>query len=175
MKPYALLTPAGVTWALCGALASGFSSCSTPVTSYAPAQLLPVPGAWSADSARLLAGSRLCQGLGTEWDSALVVVPYQAPAAIRALPVANYAAVRGPVGNQELDEGTCTLLFVKSGRYTAYCVFPRTVDWVGFVTDKVPKTQLVWLTPRECGRLSTNGSAHLVGGIISYQVRLALP
>jgi hypothetical protein len=175
MVPYSLAKPGWAAWALCSALAGGLGSCSTPVTSYAPAQLLPVPATLPADSILRFAGSRLCQGLGTEWDSALVVVAYKEPSFIRALPVGNYWAVHGPIRDQEFNEGTATLLFVKSGRYTAYCVFPQTVEWVGFATSKAPKTQVAWLTPRDCGRLSAKGKFYPLDCTTSYWVRLSSP
>ena len=143
MKLAALTTPVLAAWAL----SSGLGSCSTPVTCYAPAQLLP------AGSAPRLAGSRLCRGLGTEWDSALVLVAYKAPAFIRAAPVGNYGAVRGPVAEQAFNEETATLLLAKNGRYTAYCVFSKDVDWLSFVNAKAPRTQVAWLTPGDCALL----------------------
>ncbi|SFQ83297.1 hypothetical protein [Hymenobacter arizonensis] len=174
MNPFAALAAGRAAWALCGALASGLAGCSTPVTTYAPAQLLPVPAARRPAGVLRFADSRLCQGLGTEWDSALVVVAYKEPAFIRSLPVDNYWAVRGAVADQEYNEGTATLLFVKEGRYTAYCVFSRLVDWVGFVNAEAPATQVAWLTPRNCGRLSATGRRD-ADGTTSHGVRPSPP
>jgi hypothetical protein len=139
--------------ALRSLLLLGVGGCSAPVTPYAPAQLLPVPAGRPAESSRSLAGSRLCQGVGSDWDSVLVVLPYTPPATVRALGLTNYGAISGPVARQKLNEGTCTLLLVKNERFTAYSVFPRTVDWVGFSRDKAPQQQLVWLTKPDCARL----------------------
>ena len=153
MKLSAVFTPSWTVWGLGSALLLGLGSCSAPVTRYAPAQLLPVPTGRPAASTCSLANSRLCQGVGTEWDSVLVVLPYTPPEVVWALPVANYRAIRGPVRNQHFDEGTCTLLMVKNGQYIAYSVFPRTVDWTTFSRDKVSHEQLMWLTKPDCARL----------------------
>jgi hypothetical protein len=67
--------------------------------------------------------------------------------------VANCRAIRGPVQEQRLDEGTCTLLMVKNGRYIAYSVFPRAMDWTTFSQEKAPHEQLVWLTKPDCAGL----------------------
>lgn len=157
-----------------GALGSALAGCSAPVTPYAPAQLVPVPAVLPADSTLRFASSGLCRGLGSEWDSALVVVAYQDPATVRAFAVSNYGAVRRPVQEQEYTEGTTTLLFAKGGRYTGYCVFPPTVQWVGFVNSKATTSQLAWLTPQDCGRLSAKGNVYK-DGTTSYWVRLATP
>jgi hypothetical protein len=79
MKHSTIFTPSWTVWGLGSALLLGLGSCSTPVTRYAPAQLLPAPTGRGAASTNSLAGSRLCQGFGTEWDSVLVVLPYTPP------------------------------------------------------------------------------------------------
>jgi hypothetical protein len=153
MKLSTIFTPSWTVWVLGHALLLGLGSCSTPITTHAPAQLLPAPTGGPVASTSSLAGSRLCQGFGTEWDSVLVVLPYTPPELVWALPVTNYQAIRGPVQEQRLDEGTCTLLMVKNRRYIAYSVFPRSVDWTTFSEDKAPHEQLVWLTKPDCARL----------------------
>jgi hypothetical protein len=103
----------------------------------------------------------------------LVVLPYTPPAAVRALRLTNYGAISKPVARQEFKEETCTLVMVKNGRYTAYSVFPRTVDWVGFSRDKAPQQQLVWLTKPDCARLVARSRSVASDTLTGYTVGLS--
>jgi hypothetical protein len=145
--------PPRSAWCWCAGLLLSVASCSSSVPQYPVAQLLPpdyvavLPRA----AALNLAASPLCQGLGTQWDSVLVVKPYVPAATVAALPLANYAAVRALVTSQSVGDQTCTLLFVHAGRYVAASVVPRTLDWV--TLTKQPAAELVWLTPRDRAHL----------------------
>ena len=150
-------------------------NCSSPATPYAPAQLLLVSAVAPPDSAIPFTGSRLCNGFGSEWDSVLVVHAYTSPADIRAFRIENYLAIHWLVVDQEYNEGVCTLLFVKSNRYTAYSVFPRTIDWSAFADDKASKTALAWLTPQDCERLTAKGWVTSGHPKMNYTVRLSQP
>ena len=174
MKSCPLVQPGPVAPVLCAVLLAGLlGGCTTSVTCYPSVQLLPVPTVLSADSVLRFGSSRLCQGLGSEWDSVPVMRPYLDPALIRGLPVDNYWAVREPVNTQQYNEATYTLLFVKSGRYTAYSVFPESAGWQGFSRAKAPKTELAWLMPSDCGRLPAKGRFHPRAGTTSYWMRLS--
>jgi hypothetical protein len=136
-------------------------SCATPTPQYPLAHLLPAHYAAGLGRGKSLdlAASPLCQGLGTRWDSVLVVKPYVPVATVAALPLANYAAVRPLVSSQSYGDFTCTLLFVKAGRYVAYSVVPRTVNFAALT--KQPANPLVWLTPHDRAQLSLRGPAQL--------------
>jgi hypothetical protein len=87
------------TWALralSGLLLLGLDRCSYPLIPYAPTQLLPVFAGQPCESSCSLAGSRLYQSVDTDWDSVLVMLPYTPPAAVGALCLTNYGALRGP-------------------------------------------------------------------------------
>ena len=155
-----------------GTLLLGAWGCSPLVPALTLAQLLPVPAVLAADSTLRLADSPLGRGLGQDWDSVLVVLPYADPAGVQALALANYGAVRDPVADQAYRDDVCLLLFVKAGRYTAYSRFPRTLDWVDFVHDRGPNASNAWLTPRQGAHLSAQGKAHAAQPA-SYSVRLA--
>jgi hypothetical protein len=149
-SPYtALRSP----WFWCAGLLLSMGSCATPIPQYPLAHLLPAHYAASLGRGKSLdlAASPLCQGLGTRWDSVLVVRPYVPAAVVAALPLANYAAVRPLVRSQNYGDQTCTLLFVQAGRYVAYSVVPRTVDFA--TLTKQPANPLVWLTPRDRAQL----------------------
>jgi hypothetical protein len=141
-------------WLWRAGLLLSMSSCATPIHQYSLAHLLPPHYAAVLGKSKSLnlAASPLCQGLGTRWDSVLVVKPYVPAATVAALPLANYAAVRPLVRSQNYGDQTCTLLFVKAGRYVAYSVVPRTVDFAALT--KQPANPLVWLTPRDRMQLS---------------------
>jgi hypothetical protein len=135
---------------LWGSLLLSLGGCSTPVKQYAVAQLLP-PVPLMHNSPLSLANSKLCQGFVNQWDSVLVIKPYVIPAVIEALPFRNYAAISHQVAIQSLSDNTCTLLFVKSGRYVGYSVVLRTIDFVPL--KKLQTTSEIWLTEPDCQRL----------------------
>jgi hypothetical protein len=147
------------TWLWRAGLLLSLGGCATPIPQYPLAHLLPPNYAALLASRQSLdlAASPLCQGLGTRWDSVLVVKPYVPAATVAALPLANYAAVRPLVRSQNYGDFTCTLLFVKAGRYVAYSVVPRTVDFAALT--KQPANPLVWLTPHDRAQLSLRRSA----------------
>lgn len=146
--------PTQSAWLWRGGLLLSLGSCATPVKEYPVAHLLPPNYAAVLAGGKSLdwAASSLCQGLAAHWDSVLVVKPYVPAALVAALPVANYAAVRTHVVGQSYGDQTCTFLFVKAGRYVAYSVVPRTLDFA--TLTKQPANPLVWLTSRDGGRLS---------------------
>lgn len=80
---------------------------------------------YAADCAREkvlnMAASPLCQWLGTPWKFVLVVNQY-VPAAMAALPIANYVAVCSLSMNQSEADLTFALLLVQAGHYVAYSV-----------------------------------------------------
>jgi hypothetical protein len=135
---------------LWGSLLLSLGGCSTPVKQYAVAQLLP-PVPLMHNSPLSLANSKLCQGFVNQWDSVLVIKPYVIQAVIEALPFRNYTAISHQVAIQNLSDNTCTLLFVKSGRYVGYSVVLRTIDFVPL--KKLQTTSEIWLTEPDCQRL----------------------
>lgn len=147
-------------------------SCSASVEQYSTAELLApnkvneLAGETSLD----LTKTKLCQGFRTEWDSILVLKPYVREALVQALPVANYQAVSDQVWSQRLSDQSCTLLFVKAGRYRAYCVVPRSTDWSQIT--KSSTTELVWLTQQDCPRLLVKRAGNTTDGKARYVVLL---
>jgi hypothetical protein len=141
--------PLPSAWCWCAGLLLSVGSCNSSVPQYPVAQLLPpnYAAVLARDRVLNLAASPLSQGLGTQWDSVLVVKPYVPAATVAALPLANYAAVRSLVTLQNSGDQTCTLLFVHAGRYVAASIVSRTLDWA--TLTKQPATDLVWLTPRD--------------------------
>jgi hypothetical protein len=149
----ASLLPPRSAWCWGAGLLFSVASCRSSVPQYPLAQLLPPDyvALMARTNALNLAASPLSQGLGTQWDSVLVVKPYMPAAIVAALPLANYAAVRSFVTRQSGWDQTCTLLFVRAGRYVAASVVPRTLDWAPLT--KQPATEVVWLTPPDRGHL----------------------
>jgi hypothetical protein len=150
------------TWLWRAGLLLSVGSCATPIHQYPLAYLLPpnYTALLGRGKSLDLAASPLCQGLGTRWDSILVVKPYVPAATVAALPLANYAAVGPLVRSQSVGDQTCTLLFVKTGRYIAYSVGSRTVDFASLT--KQPANPLVWLTPHDRAQLSLRRPAQLI-------------
>jgi hypothetical protein len=157
-SPYTALRS---TWFWCAGLLLSVGSCATPIPQYPLAHLLPAhyTAALGRRKSLNLVASPLCQGLGTRWDSVLVIKPYVPAATVAALPLANYAAVRPLVRSQNYGDQMCTLLFVQAGRYVAYSVVPRTVDFAALT--KQPANPLVWLTPRDRAQLLLQRPAQL--------------
>jgi hypothetical protein len=151
--PTSPFLPPRSAWCWCAGLLLSVASCRSSVPQYPLAQLLPPDyvALLARTNALNLAASPLCQGLGTQWDSVLVVKPYMPEATVAALPLANYAAVSSLVTRQSGWDQNCTLLFVRAGRYVAASVVPRTLDWVPLT--KQPATEVVWLTPHDRAHL----------------------
>jgi hypothetical protein len=162
-------------WFLRAGLLLSVGSCATPVKQYSVEQLLPLDyvATLTHQASLDLTASPLGQGLAQQWDSVLVVKPYVVASTVKALPLANYAAVRQPVETQSYGDFTCTLLFVKAGRYVAYSVVPRTLDFANLT--KQPAAPLVWLTPRDRAHLVVRRQArlNLTDSTSGYKVVLA--
>jgi hypothetical protein len=88
----------------------------------------------------------------SKWDSVLVLSPYVPASNVRALDIANYAAIREAVNTQAFQESTATLAFVQQGSYVAYAVVSR--NPISFVNIPIGvKAQFVWLTRKDCDNL----------------------
>ena len=94
----------------------------------------------------------ICHYIKVPWDSLLIVKPYTDEDAVKATSIKNYTGIQQVVQHQSMNDGTCTVLFVHRGTYTAYGVFSRTPVDFSTISSGRGET-LTWITKNDCSNL----------------------